>query len=685
MNRNLWPRTILCVCFFLLLILGVMYFCLHRYQTPISGIKYIPSSRILVVGSEHKTIQAAIDAAGRGDIVRITKGIYEESLTLKDGVSLEGEDINSVIIQCDVREAPVLTIENCTGAHVTGVTLTHIGAENLEKDFEGRWAVLKISQSSVQINNCLVYRSSSNGIRIEDSNDVTIKRCTVRDNKFNGILVCNHGRSRLENNTCTSNGINGIYFIGWASGLAQSNVCKQNGYHGISIGDNAKVELLNNVCSDNKTDGIWLGSSQICKGIQNLCQSNGKYGIYASGSGTNVFLEKNQCSNNALNGIYFWGGAGGEVKANTCIKNGGHGISTEDNCWPHIEGNECADNNRCGIYLSVNARVDIPPNTIRNNGEISFGEIHSLVKSEQFDKLEEIASRLRKEKRQFSNANWQLAHFYFAAGIPWGSANQDENVLHKWIAKYPVSITPRITLATLYKAEAWEARGGDWASTVSEKGWQIFNEKLRKAEEILLEAEKLDMKDPHLYEVWLNVGNGLRKSSEEMDALFEKGIAIERLYYPLYETRAYALLPRWGGEKGQFEAFARHAVELTQPQEGQSLYRIIASSVLFTVDANEFKTMGFSYQKIKEASNDLFKKYPKIRDSSFDNASCFFACMFDDKDRANKLFLTIDRDWDMRLWRTEAVFNTYKNWALRRVPDTNSTITSTIEQKTKTY
>ena len=70
---------------------------------------------------------------------------------------------------------------------------------------------------------------------------------------------------------------------------------------------------------------------------------------------------------------------------------------------------------------------------------------------------------------------------------------------------------------------------------------------------------------------------GLGKTDDEMDALFEKGIAIEKYYWPLY--RALGLhcdYSAMGGKPGQLEAFARHAVELTQQKEGQILYLIIA-------------------------------------------------------------------------------------------------------------
>ena len=50
----------------------------------------VSSADVLNVPDEYPTIQAAIDAAGSGDIVLVAEGEYPEEITLKSGVIVQG-------------------------------------------------------------------------------------------------------------------------------------------------------------------------------------------------------------------------------------------------------------------------------------------------------------------------------------------------------------------------------------------------------------------------------------------------------------------------------------------------------------------------------------------------------------------------------------------------------------------
>ncbi|MFV0416603.1 MAG: protein kinase domain-containing protein, partial [Chthoniobacterales bacterium] len=59
----------------------------------------IPQRKTIVVPDQFDTIQAAIDAAEAGDVVKIKPGVYVEGLVLKDGVHLQGVDRDTCVIQ----------------------------------------------------------------------------------------------------------------------------------------------------------------------------------------------------------------------------------------------------------------------------------------------------------------------------------------------------------------------------------------------------------------------------------------------------------------------------------------------------------------------------------------------------------------------------------------------------------
>lgn len=110
----------------------------------------------LLVSRDYAKIQDAINAAKPGDIVKIMPGIYEESLTLKDGIALEGEDCNKVVILCDMRVSPVLTIADCNNIRISRLTLKHYTQLPLDESSLGNWPVVQIDDSAGSLSRLIV-------------------------------------------------------------------------------------------------------------------------------------------------------------------------------------------------------------------------------------------------------------------------------------------------------------------------------------------------------------------------------------------------------------------------------------------------------------------------------------------------------------------------------------------------
>lgn len=633
------------------------------------NIKRERAQKVIVVPDEHPTIQVAIDASERGTIIHIKPGDYKETLTLKSGVSLKGLDANEVLIHCDVIEGPVLSIEDCNSAEVSDLTLKHTGLKNRPADFKGRFPVLLLTSSQVRITQCKIQNGGGDGI-VVNGGSIIIRRCSISNNKLDGICIYGNARVVLEESDCSVNGGNGIHFIVIASGNVSGNTCSQNAYNGISgENDRTTINLLKNTCEENKINGIYFGSGAKGSANSNICRANGYNGIVVTGGGTNAALEENIANNNNASGIYFGDRASGSATDNKCSENLWHGISIADD-WsrPKVSKNHCFNNKGTGLYLGQSYRARVGENNIHDNGEFSTGELVHLLFKNKFSELDSIASLLRAEKRRYKNGTWQLHNFYFQLGGAWigrTDFSKTKEWLQQWIAQQPNSITPRIVLAQAYRAFAWQKRGGGYANEVSETGWEAFKENLQKAQEILVEAEELNTQDPSLYATWLEIGRGLQKSDEEMDALFEKGIAIEKNYWPLYTARGFAITPIWGGKRGELEAFARHAVELTRQKESQILYAKIAHLMIgkSNYEPQQYKQLGFSYKMLKQSHDDLVRLYPSADDNYLLNASCFLACAYGDRENARDLFARIGTNRNKRVWRSEETLKKYKDWA----------------------
>lgn len=218
-------------------------------------------------------------------------------------------------------------------------------------------------------------------------------------------------------------------------------------------------------------------------------------------------------------------------------------------------------------------------------------------------------------------------------------------------------------MARAYTDFAWAARGSGWIRDVPEDSWKVFRQKLQKAWDVLNEAEKLKEKDPELYRIFLIAGMGLDKSDKEMNSLLEKGIAIDKGYYPLYLQRANNLLPRWGGRKGELEAFAKRSAELNKGQGGEALYAKIVAEVVpmfYSVGADKFLKLKFSYQRTKQGHIEILEKYPEA--SYYLNTYCLLASVYKDKETARKLFDKIGENWNRKVWKKQVHFDKYRNW-----------------------
>jgi len=629
----------------------------------------IPVGKVLAVdGNEFKTIQAAIDNANLGDIVRIKSGIYDESLVIKDGVSLVGEDGNSVIIQCDMRVAPVLTINNCENVQIEKLTLKHYNPIPVESDSEGQWPVVKIDDSTAVLDNLIVCDSAAQGITINNGSRaderVWVTGCTIYNNHSYGILVSGSGKVNLKNNTCINNKRNGIYLMDDSNGIISGNVCASNGHHGISIGNNAGASVFKNMCCKNKWSGVCHISTGVLEVKDNNCSDNDYAGIVVE-SRAEISAVENTCRHNGSNGIYFGKGACGNISENICAENKWNGISIDEDSRPNVANNKCFRNKRCGIYDD-----GFMPgmNEIYDNNEFCWQEIHIYFRAEDFNRLEKMASKIRNEKRRFRNGSWQLENFYSAFERRYSHQSVDDiiQLLEKWSAACPNSVTPRIGLAVAMRTKAWEIRGGGYANTVSPNAWDDFKKNLLKAHDVLKEAEKLDARDPDLYAEWIYIAMALGEI-EDMNIAFQKGVAIEPTYFPLYYYYGFAYLPKWYGKPGQYHQIAVKAADSTKDKIGDSLYFLFACEMTHQVkDVNEFKESGFDYSRVKQGQKDFVKQFPDSLDAETRNRLCFMACAAGEKEDARDYFMDIGDGWNEKVWRNSETFEKYKAWARNR-------------------
>lgn len=109
--------------------------------------------------------------------------------------------------------------------------------------------------------------------------------------------------------------------------------------------------------------------------------------------------------------------------------------------------------------------------------------------------------------------------------------------------------------------QAWKARGGGWASEVTETGWQGFDAHQALARSHLTAAWKLRPNYPEAptYMIKVVMG-GSHKAGESCRLWFDRAVAAQFDYEEAYNFYLTTLLPRWGGSHEEMYQFGKECL-----------------------------------------------------------------------------------------------------------------------------
>jgi WD40 repeat protein len=262
------------------------------------------------------------------------------------------------------------------------------------------------------------------------------------------------------------------------------------------------------------------------------------------------------------------------------------------------------------IFGQTAAVPEAAPRRLLSDGWAE-NHLYKLLVSEQvsvknFTDLEKTAERFRRGER-LAGGSWILPLFYDGlVGEKDGSEEARRVLLEEWRKEFPESQTAVVALAEWWTNYAWDARGGGWAPTVTEEGWEKFAERLDVARRTLYSVDGKDVRCPEWYAALLTVALGEGWPHEAYDKVFNEAVQRWPDYYSFYFRKAHYLLPRWYGGQGEWEAFAGKAAD-SHP-EGDALYaRIVWSKMAF---GNMFEQSSADWGRMKRGLEKILEKYP---------------------------------------------------------------------------
>ena len=288
--------------------------------------------------------------------------------------------------------------------------------------------------------------------------------------------------------------------------------------------------------------------------------------------------------------------------------------------------------------------------------------VQSDLIAEQFDALDRIADKYRRDKARMTGGGWKLRHFYTLLDSPQlTDKDSQEHIAHleHWIQQRPESITARVALAASLRRWAWVARGNGQAETVTDEGWKMFEARIQRSREVLEGAAKLPVMCPQWYSEMMTVGLAQSWDAKQMRDLFERAVKFEPEYFYYYDQYANNLLPKWNGEPGQAVAFAKESADKLGGEAGDSLYWDIAT-VFISRSNRDFPVKQMDWQRIQRGAAVLTERNGATRSSK--NQLAYMAYRYQDATVTRQQLLLIGEDWAPGVWGQRILFDRARDW-----------------------
>jgi hypothetical protein len=254
-----------------------------------------------------------------------------------------------------------------------------------------------------------------------------------------------------------------------------------------------------------------------------------------------------------------------------------------------------------------------------------------------FAKIERMHDEFVAQKIRATDGSWMVYFVQSTFDSTFMALPEERTtkVMEDWAKAMPASKLRPVIEALRWQRLAWNARGGSFASATPDEAMQVFRERLAKSARALEASAETGKESPIWYWVALIVAGSSGAPAAHFDALFEEAVTRFPAYQPLYQTRVNYLLPQWGGDYRQVDAFIDRAVTRTSSMEGESFYVWLYADLASKLRRRDFfEESAISWPRMKRSFEDLVRRYP----DAYNKAQFLtFACRVRDKETTARL------------------------------------------------
>jgi hypothetical protein len=289
-------------------------------------------------------------------------------------------------------------------------------------------------------------------------------------------------------------------------------------------------------------------------------------------------------------------------------------------------------------------------------------QVTTLYRTSQFMDLEAALKDASLSQKTFLEGDSPAAAAYWAFRLmvpaP-GFVEPHQMQVTRWKSVVPKSVFVDFLRARIAYANAWNARGSGGSSSVSPESWDLFYIRLDEAEQILVNAPEELKGSPLWHNLLLAIVLDNPKSANKPDAVLERAAKRWPRYFELYELRLTRMVPKWGGNWADVEAFIEGWNRKLAATEGASLYaRLYISFRNQNVTPNE---TAMNWTQMKAGLEDLTRRYPS---TLYKNLRASYACNARDKDAFRSALAQLaPSEIDSRSWLSGHSYDACMRWA----------------------
>jgi len=343
-----------------------------------------PAEPSLIVPDDHPTIQSAIDAAAKEDVILVRAGVYEEFLVLAGKtLELRGEAMQETIVQYPPEgvtwgKADLVSVVDGSDVFILNFTFAHAGDGPSEP--EGRDELVKLNGGRLELRDCRLQGGGKvNGVRVF-SGELSVRQSQVERAYFGIGLVNPESFGSIVEVTLMDTVKTAIVLQAAAAGEVVGAKIRDSGRRGIEVIDLGSEAVIRDcLVEGSQYSGIWFREGATGLVEKNVSLENGSSGIYIADQTTNPVVKANECRTNVGCGIAVFNGAAPVLEGNICVENKQSGICIGGSKTKAVVvGNIANQNEEYGIAVErPSYPAEFRDNTAEENGK---GDIHRRLK-----------------------------------------------------------------------------------------------------------------------------------------------------------------------------------------------------------------------------------------------------------------------------------------------------------------